>query len=637
MAKCIPEDGGYFDPRSKEKEMFDALRRALPDDFIIFHSFHLYKIIEGAGLNENEMDFLIFHPNYGCLFIEGKNRTIGYSDEKNSWVYYLNGKEKIMEDPFTQVFTAQHNLFTKLNDEFCVEKRINPVTKEEYLKQLSYFDNDGNEIFYSDILSHCKRMVALWLPRYTKDEIKDLYLGPTAVKDLILTQEHLNDIASLKKEIYRLMEYTNKVKIVYKFEKLIDDSSGYKNQLTKEEANTFVYKMLAPELKTVISSKKDYEDTYIELLEEQCVVLDFLKFQRTASISGCSGTGKTLVAVERARRLSNEGKKVLFLCYNRNLCDWLNATYGKELKENVTFSTLDSFACKILNEKDINKVSYFDFVDMLDKQFKEHTFAYKHIIVDEGQDFGKEKIESASTSADDNKNCEEERTILDLFNWFGSGEYKDDDTSFFIFYDKNQLVNSKQIPSYLNNVDSKLTLYKNCRNTKNIASTAFSVLNIEPIMFDRAWDGEQSKFIYYSDHDDFIKKLNKIIDASTNDRKIITCGKSLKASELASELTIEEFKNPKYRNGSIKTEVYTSATCKGLEAGDILLIDVSSENFLEDNKAFYVGASRAKKNLFIFINKNEIDGILNSKRFEESFPQSDKQMQIANELHGKVK
>lgn len=637
MAKCIPEDGGYFDPQSKEKDMFDALKRALPDDFIIFHSFHLYKLINGTGINENEMDFLIFHPNYGCLFIEGKNRTIGYSDDKNSWVFYVKGKEILMEDPFTQVFTAQYNLFSKLNEEFGIEKNIDPVTNEEYEKKLFYYDNEGNKIFYSDILSHCKKMIAVWLPKYTKEELKDLYLGPTAVKDLILTQEHLSDAELLKHDIIRLMEYTNKVKIVYKFEKLIEDSSGYKNTLTKEEAKTFVYKMLAPELKTVISSKKDYDDTYIELLEEQCVVLDFLKFQRTASISGCSGTGKTLVAVERARRLYKEEQRVLFLCYNRNLCEWLNSTYGKELKEYVSFLTLDSLACKMLNEKDANKISYYDFVDLLDKQFTEHTFPYKHIIVDEGQDFGKDKIENASIGFVENKNCDGEKTILELFNMYGSGEYKDSDTSFFVFYDKNQLVNSKQLPSYLANVDSKLTLYKNCRNTKNIASTAFSLLNIEPVMFDRAWDGEQAKFVFYSDHDDFVKKINKIIDNASSDRKIITCAKSLKISEISSEIAIKEGKNPKYKNGTIKTEVYTSATCKGLEANDIILIDVSSDNFLEENKAFYVGASRAKKNLYIFINKDQIDLILNSKRFEESFPQSDKQIQIANELHGKVR
>ena len=95
--------------------------------------------------------------------------------------------------------------------------------------------------------------------------------------------------------------------------------------------------------------------------------------------------------------------------------------------------------------------------------------------------------------------------------------------------------------------------------------------------------------------------------------------------------------NPKIKTDSLKTEVYTSATCKGLEASDVILIDVSPENFEPNNKAFYVGASRAKKNLYIFIKNDDIDRILESTRFKESFPQTDKQCLIANELHGVVK
>ena len=37
MAKMIPSEGGYFDPSSKEKEMFDALSK-LPNDYYVFHS-----------------------------------------------------------------------------------------------------------------------------------------------------------------------------------------------------------------------------------------------------------------------------------------------------------------------------------------------------------------------------------------------------------------------------------------------------------------------------------------------------------------------------------------------------------------------------------------------------------------------
>ena len=68
MAIMIPTDG-YFEPKSGEKDMFEALQK-LPNDYYVFHSYRLVQLIPDKGLNENEIDFLIFNPNYGCLFIE---------------------------------------------------------------------------------------------------------------------------------------------------------------------------------------------------------------------------------------------------------------------------------------------------------------------------------------------------------------------------------------------------------------------------------------------------------------------------------------------------------------------------------------------------------------------------------------
>ena len=90
MAHMIPSDGGYFDPKSKEKEMFDALSK-LSDDYFVFHSYRLVSLIPDKGLNENEIDFLVFNPNYGCLFIECKNRTLRRNDH-GQWQFLDRSK-----------------------------------------------------------------------------------------------------------------------------------------------------------------------------------------------------------------------------------------------------------------------------------------------------------------------------------------------------------------------------------------------------------------------------------------------------------------------------------------------------------------------------------------------------------------
>ena len=78
MAIMIPTDG-YFEPKSGEKDMFDALKK-LPDDYYVFHSYRLVQLIPDKGLNENEIDFLIFNPNYGCLFVECINAIVSRTE-----------------------------------------------------------------------------------------------------------------------------------------------------------------------------------------------------------------------------------------------------------------------------------------------------------------------------------------------------------------------------------------------------------------------------------------------------------------------------------------------------------------------------------------------------------------------------
>lgn len=49
---------------------------------------------------------------------------------------------------------------------------------------------------------------------------------------------------------------------------------------------------------------------------EQLRVLNMLKSSKRARISGCAGSGKTLVAIEKAFRLDAAGLRVLFLCHS---------------------------------------------------------------------------------------------------------------------------------------------------------------------------------------------------------------------------------------------------------------------------------------------------------------------------------
>lgn len=607
MAHMIPSEGGYFDPKSKEKEMFDALAQ-LSDDYFVFHSYRLVSLIPDKGLNENEIDFLVFNPNYGCLFIECKNRTLRRNDN-GQWQFLDRSKGfdewKDMTDPFDQAFSGQHNLFNKLQDMY-----------PQYKKKIN----------------QCKFMVAVWLPRYRKEEIDEATFGANVTKEIIMTREALLYPEETRKQVLSLMERMNKVHLVCKYEEelVIESGPGYQHALSPTDAMDLFKNVLCPTFRTIVNVKKDYEDTYLELLEEQAVVLSFLAHQRTAAISGAGGTGKTLVAVQRAIKLNKNGEKVLFLCYNRNLAVDL-AQNNKDL-ENVSFYTLDSLACKKCNTT-WDKVSYYDLKDVLETEILEGTFEYQHIIVDEGQDFGRRNPEDSDIRSE----------ILELLSDYGSGSYGHDGTSFFIFYDKNQLVNSKALPVYLQNVDSKLTLYRNCRNTKNIAKTAYELLSVAPALHERAWVGDLTSFIFYSGKDELIKRLDSVIDTlakgASSDRVIISCGDSLQYSALQEKIQTEpDGRNYSYRSNGKRTRLFTCSTFKGLEADDVIITDISDKSFEVGNCDFYVAASRAKKRLFVFVDteKVHLTKIL-AERFPDSFPRPNKAQQLALAMHGVAK
>jgi hypothetical protein len=59
------------------------------------------------------------------------------------------------------------------------------------------------------------------------------------------------------------------------------------------------------------------------LTEQQHRVIRELRGHRRALISGCAGSGKTLVAAEKALRLDHAGLRTLFVCHNPRLAEWV--------------------------------------------------------------------------------------------------------------------------------------------------------------------------------------------------------------------------------------------------------------------------------------------------------------------------
>ena len=285
-----------------------------------------------------------------------------------------------------------------------------------------------------------------------------------------------------------------------------------------------------------------------------------------------------MIALEKARRHSEVGENVLFLCFNRFLRDYCKANYPRD---NVVYNTIDGFACSFCGTE---TADFLLLQDKLESAYYEGHFPFKHIIIDEGQDFGQDRIEEADI-------------ITTLETIVLSEEVNG---SFYLFYDRNQLVQGKKIPRYISDSDCKLTLYRNCRNTENIAITSMRPLGStsKPKMFAGCVRGESPK-VYIAENVDKHKVfldsiLKRLIEKKINDVVILTC-KTEESSVFSQYCT-----DGKYPFDGLKFRFTTCRKFKGLEADNIILVDVNAGTFnAKEVLRFYVGASRAKVGLNI--------------------------------------
>lgn len=535
MAIMIPEKPREFTSASQEDVMFSALEH-LPDSYYVFHSFKMVNAREGE-LHESESDFIIYNKDKGIICIEAKAGQ-GISYQNGEWLY-SNGTVMSHDGPFRQAANGMYRLRDRI--------------KSSRMKS---------------ILDRCKLLYGVWLPGISNNKLQQLVFPPDADKNLVLTTEALDDPKPFIEKIFSLSTYYNKHTIS-------------ETDISESESSLLIRGILCPEFSIFPSASFDSELKKIvfhRLLKEQENILNFLEEQKVAVINGAAGTGKTMIAVEKARRHASDGEKVLFLCYNVRLKEFLEQNYSYEL---VDYHTIAGFACKLCKTPTPN---YEKLNERLNEMFYSDSFPYKHIIVDEGQDFGIDDIEEGS--------------ILDTLK-----AMVEDRGTFYVFYDKLQLIQAQRMPSFIEDADCKLTLYRNCRNTENIATTSLRpISDRKPKLFDNAIKGNPAK-IHYCSCNHTINKLNEILDKYVAEGYKDIAILSVKG-ESESELYSLQ-KDGKYRNRFIFS---TCRKFKGLEADVIILIDVDSSTFDDENVLrFYVGASRARTRLEIIAHLSDED------------------------------
>lgn len=539
MAKMIPDLPKEFDSKSQEGLMFDELS-SLSDDYYVFHSFSIV-LVKKKELHESETDFVIFHPKKGIICLEAKAGQVDYTD--GAWRYGSGIKMK-KDGPYNQ---ASANKW-KLKD-YMIEKGLQ-------------FE-----------LEKCKLLHAVWFPDIPLSKIKGRQLPSEADPQITLTSDSFGRI---EEEISRIFSY--------------DISAGIITDLSERDVKNILEKVLAPSFSLISLGEVQKERTqrvFKRMLTEQVALLNYLEEQNNAIINGLAGTGKTVMAVEKARMHADKGEKVLFLCYNSFLKEYLKSTYENPY---ISYYTIDGFTCKIC---DTEKSDYNILEEKLLDDYCTGNFPYQHIIIDEGQDFGKDELE--------------EINIISLLKdiAISNNDVNNTNRTFYLFYDKNQMIQSDNVPKYIEEADCKLTLYRNCRNTTNIAQTSLRFLGSDsaPRLADSATLGDIPKMGFITNVENAVELLNRVIEKYFEDGysmiTILTCKTE------TSSIFAEYVKDSVYRYKNKNLRFTTCRKFKGLESDVVILVDIDRETFDDGTELMYVGASRAKYKLSCLVNMSE--------------------------------
>ena len=319
--------------------------------------------------------------------------------------------------------------------------------------------------------------------------------------------------------------------------------------------------------------EKDF--LFNQLTREQATLLDYLGEQKIAGIHGPSGSGKTMIALECARRLPSD-ENILFLCFNRLLLNYLIENYADEMP-NVTFTSLNRLyaqakGTEIAKEEEITDFLLEEYMD---------NFEFRHVIIDEGQDFAADHLD----------------ILIDAIR--ATGGY------FYVFYDRNQLVHylsnkDESTLDWLKKLDCRLVLHKNCRNTYEIATTAYAAVDISEVTLAEHINGDKPCMNNYTNEKQAISGIADTIRFYTErgfkrSQITILTAKTLSKSILTGEESVGGYRLSVDGNGD--GVLFTTARkFKGLESDVVIVIDIDGDTFKDDKSksVFYVASSRAK-------------------------------------------
>lgn len=556
MARMVPDlDEERLDElkSAAEADFYRACRDQLDEQVLVIHSLALVRLTAAGSREDAEADFVIIDPRRGLLVVEVKGGGIEFDPLKGTWTSIGRDGPNAIKDPFRQAADQKHAII----DFFKESPRWKAIGGGRVLCGHAVFFPDTSHVDHLKLPSAPKQIVGS-LP-----EIKHLSRWATSVFDYWGGTDPRNAPPGSAGLAF--------------FEALLCKPILVRPLLSRE---------LALE-----------EEKRIELTRQQARLLRAIGMRRRAMICGGAGTGKTLLALERAREMARGNLRTLLICYNRALGDYLKAAaQGVDNLHVMTFHQLCDWRTGVaLSEtgKDLLAEAREAFPGAdhygvhlpmaLTLAVEETALRYDAIIADEAQDFTAEfwlPIEMLLA---------------------------DPDTShLYAFSDHNQVFYARSAKPPIDEDAFLLTM--NCRNTRIIHDAAY-----------RYYAGAATEAPSISGAPIEIVVANSIDAQATRIAAAVT--KLIMDEQVAPEdiaiLVVRDSKQPLYGALSAKplprgaqwgierhrtaaaVVVDTVPRFKGLEATIVFLCGMETVNEELDRELVYVGLSRAKSRIML--------------------------------------
>lgn len=556
MARLVPNVAPSEIELDPERRVAEALCEQLPRNCIVFHSYPWLRADRDSWrpgnrevLREGEADFVIVHPRYGIMVVEVKGGEMLFDPENQRWD--RRGATHQVKDPFEQ---AARNL----------------RALEEQIRKRSF--GGYQELPFARarcvIFPHCD------------------YRGTLPAgghHSILFGASDLRSIGQKVETLFQIQPFVPKDPL----------SSNVLDAITKALTSTF---QLVPALWAEI---EDQERRLFRFTEDQLNILKLLQSHPRAAIQGVAGAGKTILAVAKARTFADEGKRVLFVCFNELLASWVRSQLPEVYRNSITvlnyhklcheWTKAAGMAWPVITDE----AEFFrsDAALLLERAIDlRQDLCFDAVVVDEGQDFQP--------------------------GWWDTIEFlnrRPTEGELYVFYDPDQQIFNDRI-GVMPDLGAPFVLPVNCRNTERIAERCGSIIGKSIPVNKGTPTGRPPKFVVAPTAADQLRAVEQQVAEWTSKPgglrpdqiAIVTRGKvenssvsSLRA--VAGTAVVDDLVRWRSGTGVLVTSLYRF---KGLEADALILVDIDQP----DPKAapygfrpehFYVGCSRAKHLLTI--------------------------------------